>query len=252
MTTPRVAVLLSGQPRFLERCYPYIHEFILKPNGMPDVFAHLWWSEETCDAPYKYGGDGGWKHQRISPTAPDTFLKLYKPKAIRIEPPRRWTLQISNTRALDEKRAEAAREEDPSYERLVSDNISMWNAIYKANLLRKEYEWAHNIRYDWIIRLRTDLEIYTPVNCADLAVGTFYFSDIGQAPQFVCDWLNVANGPQMDAACSLWYDFEKLFETHYSSATGEKFSNEHMLRHKLVDAGIPTQAVKWRVTLPRF
>jgi hypothetical protein len=119
-------------------------------------------------------------------------------------------------------------------------------------LLRKEYEWANHLRYDWIIRIRTDLEIYTPVVCSDLTTETFYFSDIGQAPQFVCDWLNVANGAQMDAACSLWYEFEKLLETHYSATTGEKFSNEHMLRHVLTDARIPTAGVKWRVTLPRF
>jgi hypothetical protein len=219
---------------------------------MPDVFAHLWWSEETCDSPYKYGGDGGWKHQRISPTAPDTFMKLYEPKRLQIEPPRRWSLHSSYPSAMEGLRNQAATEEDPSYERLVSNSISMWNSIYKANLLRKEHEWTNNIRYDWIIRLRTDLEIYTPVVCADLVPGVFYFSEIGQAPQFVCDWLNVSCGSHMDTACALWYDFEKLLETYYSAKTGEKFSNEHMLRHKLTDAEIPTQGVKWRVTLPRF
>jgi hypothetical protein len=243
---------MSGQPRFLERCYPYIHEFILKPNGMPDIFAHLWWSEETCDVPYKYGGDGGWKHQRISPTAPETFRKLYEPNGLCIEPVRNWTLLSACPSAMEGLRSQAASEEDPSCDRLVSNSVSMWNSIYKANLLRKEYEWANHLRYDWIIRIRTDLEIYTPVRCAELAAGTFYFSDIGQQEQFICDWLNVASGTQMDAACSLWYEFENLLETHYSAVTGEKFSNEHMLRHKLTDAGIPTQGVKWRVTLPRF
>ena len=248
----RIAVLLSGQPRFLERCYPYIYEFILRPNGMPDVFAHLWWSTDSCDTPYKFGGDGGWKHQRISTTAPETFHKLYEPLRVCIEPPKIWKFTAPNPAAMSEKVAEAASEEDPSFERIFSNNISMFHSMYRANELKKAYEQEHGFRYDWVIRLRTDLEIYTPVICRDLHPNRFYFSDIGQKQEFVCDWLNVANSAQMDVATRVWADFEELFAKHYGKESTEKFSNEHILRHQLVDAGIQAESVKWRVTLPRF
>ena len=238
----RIAVLLSGQPRFLERCYPFIYEFILRPNDMPDVFAHLWWSEELCSKPYKSGGDGGWIHQRISTTAPQTFLKLYEPVRVSVEPPKTWEFTPPRLSAV----IEGASEGD------LSNNLSMFYSMYQANELKKAYEHENGFRYDWVIRFRTDLEIYTPVICRDLRPNIFYFSDIGQRSEFVCDWLNIANSAQMDVATRVWPDFRLLFEKHYGKDSDEKFSNEHILRHQLVDAGIQTQPMKWRVTLPRF
>ena len=54
----KVALLFSGQPRFVKETYPFIKQNVID-NYDVDVFSFLW--EVDSNKPYKYGGDGNWK-----------------------------------------------------------------------------------------------------------------------------------------------------------------------------------------------
>ncbi len=59
----KIALCFCGQPRFVEEVAALIKENVIQ-NYDVDVFAHLWFDKELQTKPYKYGGAGGWKHQK--------------------------------------------------------------------------------------------------------------------------------------------------------------------------------------------
>ena len=73
----KIALCLTGQPRFVGECYQNIYENLIRPNGIEDVFAHIWFNKEMCNKSYKYGGAGGWEHQRISEISPELVQYFY-------------------------------------------------------------------------------------------------------------------------------------------------------------------------------
>lgn len=249
MTT---AIIISGQPRFLEECYPYIYENLLKPNGMPDVFAHLWWSEEDCKKTYKYGGNGGWAAQRINENAIELFEKLYKPKKIKIEPSKIWAYSnIDYSTTINTYQKGALTEPDSPIQRIFSNSISMWKSIFEANKLKKEYEWETDKRYDYIIRTRSDLIIRTPIVCSKLDKNKFHYAEIGQPSTCVSDWINIANTTHMDIACRCWYDYEHIVSTHLDNGK-IPYGNEVLLKKQLEANAIKIEPHYWSVALPRF
>ena len=77
----KLALCFSGQPRFVEECSSLILKNVIQDYDV-DVFAHLWMDEELQNKPYKYGGDGGWEHQRIKSNADEIFRDIYHPVSI--------------------------------------------------------------------------------------------------------------------------------------------------------------------------
>lgn len=247
------AVLFSGQPRFLEECFPYIYQNILRPNGMPDVFAHLWYSPEDAGKPYKYGGDGNWQHQRIAVNAVELFESLYSPKALKVEPGRRWTNStIDYGQSISTFQPGALSEPDNPVVRIFTNNVSWYRGIFEVNLLRKDYEWAHDIHYDTLIRTRTDIQIMTPVVPSSLDLkSSYYYADIGQPASCVCDWINVGDSMAMDIACRTFYDYNMSVAQEFDN--GKKpYCNEVLLRKQLERNHITPRQAPWRVALPRF
>jgi len=41
----KIALCLSGQPRFFERGYEFIKKNIIDPNDNVDIFTHLWFDK---------------------------------------------------------------------------------------------------------------------------------------------------------------------------------------------------------------
>ena len=81
----RIALLLSGQPRFIEEGSKYILPNICDGNNV-DTFCHFWMDDGLITKPYKFGGAGGWVHQRIDSKAVDKAFEIYKPITSIVEP----------------------------------------------------------------------------------------------------------------------------------------------------------------------
>lgn len=248
----KTAIVISGQPRFLEECYPSIYEHILRPNGMPDVFAHLWWSPADCKIAYKFGGNGGWVHQRIHEDAPTQFKRLYDPKALTLEPSRSWNASHVDYRpSVEYYQPGAITEGNNPVKRILNNSISMWYSIYRANLLKKEYEWANDFRYDHVIRMRTDLSCNSTILCSSLNPSQFHYADISQPSTCVSDWINISSSSNMDVGCDVWSQYDRLIEKQFDNGK-IPFGNEVLLKTILDNNKIRLQKHPWGVGLPRF
>ena len=83
----KIALCISGQPRFVEEVAPHILKNSCEGYEV-DTFMHFWFDEKLQTEPYKYGvkGEGTWHEQRISSTAIDKALEIYKPVSYKVEP----------------------------------------------------------------------------------------------------------------------------------------------------------------------
>ncbi len=68
----KIALLLSGQPRFVEEVAPYILKNVCEGYDV-DTFCHFWFDDDLQTKPYKFGecNKGEWHKQRIPSNALD-------------------------------------------------------------------------------------------------------------------------------------------------------------------------------------
>ena len=82
----KVALCISGQPRYLEEGYAQINKSILQRYS-PDVFVHTWWdnsmSNKKMELPstLSYGRTYYWRENTI-----DLIKKFYNPVVFLYEP----------------------------------------------------------------------------------------------------------------------------------------------------------------------
>ena len=76
----RIALLLSGQPRFVKEVAPIILANVIGDYNV-DTFCHFWFDDKLQSEPYKYGecNKGDWHKQRISADAIDEAIEAYHP-----------------------------------------------------------------------------------------------------------------------------------------------------------------------------
>ena len=75
----RIALLLSGQPRFVKQVAPIILANVIGEYNV-DTFCHFWFDDKLQSEPYKYGecNKGEWHKQRISADAIDEAVEMYR------------------------------------------------------------------------------------------------------------------------------------------------------------------------------
>ena len=75
----RIALLLSGQPRFVKEVAPIILANVIGDYNV-DTFCHFWFDDKLQSEPYKYGecNKGEWHKQRISADAIDEAIEAGK------------------------------------------------------------------------------------------------------------------------------------------------------------------------------
>ena len=128
----RTAVCLSGFLRACEASYESLNKFIFE-RFKPDIFISTWDQD----------GQAG----QLQKTAVD----MYRPKAIEIQS---WPEVLASWGDLAEldkrKRADVT----------VANVLGMFYKIYRSNQLKRAAESSAGVRYDAVVRLRTDLLFY--------------------------------------------------------------------------------------------
>lgn len=76
----RVSIILFGQPRFVEECFPQIQEKILN-NYDCDVYCHMWWNDNIK----KNGYTGKRGRFNVKENLPDIVKELYNPKKLLLQ-----------------------------------------------------------------------------------------------------------------------------------------------------------------------
>jgi len=148
----RIAVCLSGQPRFLSLCLPGIKKYLVETN-QADVFVHTWWNPSDVgrfhdtSIPYQFATVGS--------VESDVSEKLQSlsPVKMEIDLPKEFEL------ASRLRYASTARPNS-----LCSNFYSQHRAIK----LKAEYEKEEGFVYDAVIRARLDLAYEGPVCVSEI------------------------------------------------------------------------------------
>ncbi len=249
----KLALCFSGQPRFINECSDLILKNVIQDYDV-DVFAHLWFDQDLQTKPYKYGGAGDWQNQRISTTAIDDFNKLYKPIKTLVEPSKFFgDLDLDENFELSEKKYWAGGlEKEPDYQkRQINNSLSYFYSLSEVNRLRKLYEYENKIKYDYVLRCRTDSQINQPITYEAFEPQAVHCTSLMQQPPFINDWFNFGGSEAMEG-------FMGVFPLLRYLMLQTKFRNEGTWCIELVHVellntlGIPIRMHPFSVTLPRF
>lgn len=227
----KVALLLSGQPRFLRSAsYQSIKEKILDRYDC-DVYCHFWWNPEGGEyitAPWSTLGN-----MKIPDRADADITELYHPKKMRWDPP------LSESDPLVSKKY--ARSNHP----LSSYNLpSMYLSMKTSYLLMVEYlrglDTDVHRQYDYVIRLRYDalLTNFPDLNELKRTAETqtqLYAPDYSQFHNFIAN-----NGliMTMGAASMVMTIYDKIDELYEA---GTKLNDEEMVTSLVKKYNIPAK-----------
>jgi hypothetical protein len=251
----KIALCLSGQPRFVEEVSPYILSNVCDGYHV-DVFCHFWFDDKLQNEPYKFGecGKGEWHNQRISSNSVEKALEIYNPISYKIETsksfsdssvPFEQSLRKYWYGALDDPDQKGFRN------RTVNNCLSYFYSLNEVNKLKKEYEYAHDFKYDWVVRCRTDTIIHTKIPFEHLDPSVINFSNLQNQPDgMINDWFDFAGSKEMDVFMSVFPVWQVILE----KCMKETGAWCHELMHrKMVDSfGIGIHGHPIRITLPRF
>lgn len=254
----KVAVCLSGQPRFVEECFPSIYNNIIKPNNA-DVFMHGWYDDEMLSKPYKYGGDGEWKNKRIEKDIHKKAIELYKPVDYLFESQIKFACSKVDFQksvlkfqagALDEC-TEAGENFETYCDRLLFNGASMFYSIFQSNHIKERYSWNNNIHYDAVIRCRFDVNVGTPIVAKDYDLQYVYYEEMGQPQPLVSDWVNLGSSTNMNIHSLTFFNIRKIYEDAVRTADSA-ICSELNLAVTLARGGVPVRPAKWNLSIPRF
>lgn len=251
----KIALCLSGQPRFVDEVAPHILKNVCDGYDV-DVFCHFWFDEKLQTEPYKFGecGKGEWHNQRISSNAIDKVIEIYNPVSCKTEPSKQFNdskvpFQQSLERywygALNDPDADGFRW------RTINNCLSYFYSLNEVNKLKKEYEYANDFKYDWVVRCRTDAIIQTKIPFDLLDPEVVHYSDLQNQPDgMVNDWFDFGGSKQMDVFMSVFPVWQLMLEKCMNE-TGA-WCHELMHRKMLDTFGIGIQGQPIHITLPRF
>ncbi len=232
----KVALCLSGQPRFVEKAFPYIEDCLLRPNN-PDVFIHTWFSSEDANKPFRV--DAAWKEtetNKIDPQTDRKLLEMYKPVRHVFEPQRKF----SNSR-LDVDVTLNTFYEKFSRDWMITSQHSMWYSIFMSNHLMNVYRLKNDIQYDYVIRCRMDAYMNRSIYCKDLSLDRIWVAHQRPIPHQIDDWFAIGSVANMNVYSSMFNMID--WSNKVSHERDSYCANEHLLYNLLERTQIKTEVL---------
>lgn len=159
----KIALLLTGQPRFLTgESYDSIKRELLR-NYDVDIFCHTWWKDNASYITAPWSGLGTIK---IEGDIPQIIENIYSPKILSFDPP----MLPSSFEGLDYYK-------NTSHQSTPYNLSSMYLSIYKCYEIFRDFCDSNNVTYDWVIRMRYDGIIDKFPDLNTLKKGQIYVSD---------------------------------------------------------------------------
>jgi hypothetical protein len=235
----KIALCLSGQPRFFEQGFSSIYPNLMKGYDV-DVFVHTWYSPSDCSKPFRIGKDG--TRWFIKEGADEWIRTNYQPKSSIFESSKKFSnpsINLDNTSI----KYSWPKKTDTFKEYFQDMSYSMCYSIYKSNELRLLYQYQNALEYDYVVRTRFDLGLTHKIKYEDLdPQAVHYYLD--RPLDMINDWLIISNSSNMNVLCSAFNFYDKYYEE-----TG-LFANEPLLTSMLVRNGISYIGHNWGLTLP--
>ena len=187
----KIAIQISGEFRMLHLCLPALHK-VIKDHDV-DFFVHVWRKEENGET-YPFEGRGIW-HKTMFVYGHGQGLATFQPRSYLVE-------NYEDKKELHSK----------------PRSMSMFYSIYMANQIRKDYENKMNVRYDVVMRYRTDCIVETPIFTSLPKESTYLVIPVSSRlvtvdgpceDSSICDWIAWGTPDTMDVYCStflMWFE----------------------------------------------
>lgn len=181
----KIAIQISGEFRMLHLCLPALHN-VIKDHEV-DFFVHVWRKEEEGHGTYPFEGRNIW-HKTMYVYGHGQGIAAFQPRSYLVE-------------TYEEKEDLHVRPR----------SMSMFYSIYMANEIRKKYEKDMEIKYDVVMRYRTDCILETPIFNSLPTESTYLVIPVSSRvtsvdgpceDSSICDWIAWGTPDTMDVYCS--------------------------------------------------
>jgi len=221
----RIALCISGQPRWIERTYhEHIKKNLIDPNGEVDVFVHTWFDESVAGKVIMQAAGMYQASEPISAQTPEIITDLYHPKVVKIEPQRQFDVKDYANRKLEFIN--------------VFYQLSAIYSIWAANELKTRYEMENRFTYDVVIRLRFDFCLESPLLLSDYPMTKVYVVNNCAHHDGINDQFAFSGSYYMN----VYSDLTNWIEQYYRTSN-VRFAGECLIRHHLEQQGIPFGAI---------
>lgn len=221
----KVALCLSGQPRFYQSGYKQIKTYLIDRYNIKDIFCHFWWDPKTNDQ----GGLASWNIERYGSKSyinNNNILKdlnkLYSPKIINYNFPKSNTgislenlVKYKTEYITKHEKGEVFEFKDyaPEYQTWAYNHLkSIFESIYLTKCYKKSYEDSLNQKYDLIIKTRYDIGFRKGENFPSIeTIKSLLNQDLRN---YYRDWDNlwIYDNKVYDLVIDkIWNDFDNLF-----------------------------------------
>lgn len=216
LESSKIALCLSGQPRYVSIGYEYIKKHLLDKYDV-DVFVHTWFDVENVNKQFEFSPHLMYNRTgKLEENVIETITNLYHPKKI----------EVSQSIKFETF--------DVDYGLCLPNSVhSMFYSIYKSNSLKKQYESVNDFKYDVVIRCRFDV-IIDNFLLEDINDDEYYVSgEIHRSGQFNVpnDQFCLSSSENMDLYSDLYNSLLKYKESGF-----KLFVGEHLLKHHIVEA----------------
>ena len=144
----KIALCLSGQPRFVEEGYNKVHKPFIIGDYEVDTFIHTWAITEE-EVGTRWINAGGHPGDEIKENTMREYLDTYNPIVFQQEPQIEYEFGLYSDRTAPGIRSDYG--------------ASMLYSMYAANKLKSEYEKQNDFKYDIVIRSRSDFRCFEPI-----------------------------------------------------------------------------------------
>jgi hypothetical protein len=207
----RVALCLSGQPRFVQQAFQNIYDNLIVPNDA-DVFFHCWYDQDLVGKDFVDYRENGWDNSspksKYQDGVKESLIDLYKPKAFLFEN------QIKSTDTLvplDAILQSHARHYNREY--FVNMIYASWLSIMKSNTVKEQFRLANGINYDYVIRARFDSQVNRQIVCEKFDPNYLYTDTRPSLPaRMIEDWFAFGSNQIMNVYSSAFNFIEYAVE----------------------------------------
>lgn len=228
----KIALCMSGQPRFIEKAYPSILENVILPNS-PDIFVHTWFDK----SPTVFRGDGAWGSNPNNKPVPNTIeliTQLYKPVDAMFETPGKF---INSKINVDDTIDHYAPHFKGNEQYLVEMIYSMWYSIYQSNLVKERFRLTLGKHYDIVIRCRFDSTFTKKIICSEYDNSKINIGCDRRNPGHLSDWFAFGSNTIMNVYSDV-YNFIDFIHERRRAKNIPDFCNEILLWDHLESHGI--------------
>jgi hypothetical protein len=176
----KVALCISGQPRFYESGYAYIKQYLLDTLN-PDVFLHMWFDIKKVGQPYSCASWNNGCSDIVKANTVERMVEIYNPKDYIFEPEKFYDDNL--IRNYDSHKGVQS----------AFITFSQFYSIMMCNELRKQYEFINKFEYDWVIKIRPDWAIESYLQLSSINSDVIYVPNNCPDPNYITDQFAFGN-----------------------------------------------------------